>query len=168
MGITNDSFLEVQKIRELADFVNFVQNPDKFAEIVNKAIKTLEDAEKVVNAFTSVEQANAYLKNSKESALKKELELKQKEKVFEDFCAGKAKEFVDVRNKLDEEQSKLQDRQTSLLEEIAALNDSIKKNKERAESVASKEIALNNKETQLNEKETDLNEKAAKIKALLG
>lgn len=168
MSLSNIDYGTLEALKEFKVFFDMVQNPSKYAEVVKQAEAVLDEMSKVVNAFTTVNEANEYLSKSKAHAAEVVKELEEKEVVF----TNKVKEAQDS---LDKRRKELDEKSSEVSAEAKKVEDSKKELSERlylyevsTAELQKKQEELLAKQQELLDKEKELNKKAAQLKAILG
>lgn len=167
MGISIDT-VKVEDLRKLSAFFEFISNPQSYKDFVKETSATLGKMEKVVAAYTTVEEANVYAaKIQAKIGETNEFVAKEQKKLQEHKDAEMARIAVREVAVAAREAKVQQGEQALLAAERVARNQEMQLTK-RAADLQLAEQRVANAQAQVDAQVADLAARAAKVRELVG
>lgn len=170
MSISRDLRVEqsLNDIKSFVAFFDFITNPQDYAAVVSEAKTVLDQMQKVVALYPTVEEAEAYLVQAKQK-------LFSAEQKAGEIVATAAKQKEDALAAVKDARDRLDADKDVYNEAVRQMQATASKLKEQIDLCAAKEselkalqASLNEKQDKLNKDTLELQKKADQIKSLLG
>lgn len=168
MSISTPDFSQLENIKFLSSFVDFVKNPDKYAKLIKEGQETIKEAKAVISAYTTVEEANIYLKNAHDFLAKESTALALKGEQHEKETTKATEEILKKSADLDKRETEARAIQDLIDKKRISLEKQEISLDKKLDELEKKKQTLLEKEAELNEKQTIMNVNLDKMKAMLG
>tara|TARA_R110000868_G_scaffold13014_1_gene61237 strand:- start:873 stop:1382 length:510 start_codon:yes stop_codon:yes gene_type:complete len=158
----------VEDLRKLTAFFNFISNPDAYKELLATTAKTLGKMEETVAAYTTVEQANAYLAQIQAKISETNEFVRMEQAKIQAQREAEVKKVVQAEAKLADREQLVAAAETSLRDKATELK--LRSNGLDARDVKLREAEqyVANARTFVDEQKADLAMRAAKLRELAG
>lgn len=167
MGLSIDQ-AKLEELQKFSAFFEFIANPQACKDLLDQVNVTLKDMQTTINAHTTVENAEAYLK----AATDKIAEVNRYVDAENAKLAAAAKAFADKTAAMTATLVTRETRATAAENNLALVQAALKKAQTEldvaAAAVEARARALSDRETQMKEQEQNLQQKKAQLTALLG